>query len=63
VIREGARRGCTFVISTDAHAVGELDRARFGAAQARRARLARDAVANTWERDRFLAWLQDLRGA
>ncbi|MFO7776922.1 MAG: DNA polymerase/3'-5' exonuclease PolX [Nitriliruptoraceae bacterium] len=63
VIREGARRGCTFVISTDAHAVAELDRARFGAAQARRARLSRDAVANTWEPDRFLAWLQDVHGA
>jgi DNA polymerase (family X) len=62
VIREGARRGCTFVISTDAHAIAELDRARFGAAQARRARLERDAVANTWEPARFLAWLQDLRG-
>jgi len=63
VIREGARRGCTFVISTDAHAVAELDRARFGAAQARRAGLARDVVANTWEPARFLAWLEELRGA
>jgi len=62
VIREGERRGCTFVISTDAHAVAELDRARFGAAQARRARLSRDAVANTWERARFLAWLREVRG-
>lgn len=62
VIREGARRGCTFVISTDAHAVGELDRARFGAAQARRAGLAREAVANTWPTERFLDWLQGLRG-
>lgn len=61
VIREGARRGCTFVISTDAHAVDELDRARFGAAQARRALLPRDAVANTWAAPRFLAWLDELR--
>ena len=62
VIREGARRGCTFVISTDAHAASELDRARFGAAQARRARLERDRVANTWERERFLAWVSRIRG-
>ncbi|MFU8841929.1 MAG: DNA polymerase/3'-5' exonuclease PolX [Nitriliruptoraceae bacterium] len=62
VIREGARRGCTFVISTDAHAASELDRARFGAAQARRARLPRERVANTWDRDRFLAWVAELRG-
>ncbi|MFP4150219.1 MAG: DNA polymerase/3'-5' exonuclease PolX [Nitriliruptoraceae bacterium] len=61
VIREGARRGCTFVISTDAHAASELDRARFGAAQARRAGLARDRVANTWSRERFLTWAAQLR--
>ncbi len=62
VIREGERRGCTFVISTDAHGVADLDRARFGAAQARRARLSRDRVANTWELGRFQAWLEELRG-
>jgi DNA polymerase (family X) len=39
VIREGARRGVTFVISTDAHAVGELDNLRHGVANARRGRL------------------------
>lgn len=63
VIREGERRGCTFVISTDAHGVADLDRARFGAAQARRARLPRDRVANTWELARFQGWLAGLRGA
>ena len=63
VIREGARRGCTFVISTDAHGVADLDRARFGAAQARRARLPRDRVANTWELARFQDWLAGLRSA
>ena len=63
VIREGERRGCTFVISTDAHGVADLDRARFGAAQARRARLPRDRVANTWELARFQDWLAGLRGA
>ncbi len=61
-IREGARRGVRFVISTDAHAVAELDRARFGVAQARRAGLEREAIANTWETERFLAWVQDIRG-
>ncbi len=61
VIREGARRGVTFVISTDAHAVDELDRARFGVAQARRAGLDRAAIANTWPVDRFLAWRDGIR--
>ncbi len=62
VIREGQRRGCTFVISTDAHSVADLDRARFGAAQARRARLDRDLVANTWTLSRFEDWLGELHG-
>lgn len=61
VIREGARRGVTFVISTDAHSVGELDYAVYGVRQARRGGVARAQVANTWERSRFLAWLADLR--
>ncbi len=63
VIREGERRGCTFVISTDAHAAADLERARFGAAQARRARLARDRVANTWPHERFRAWIDAVRSA
>jgi DNA polymerase (family X) len=62
VIREGARRGVTFVISTDAHAIDELDRARFGIAQARRGRLDKDRIANTWELPRFEAWITDVRG-
>jgi DNA polymerase (family 10) len=63
VIREGERRGCTFVISTDAHAAADLERARFGAAQARRARLARDRVANTWPHERFRTWIDAVRSA
>ncbi len=61
VIREGVRRGVTFVISTDAHAVAELDRARFGVAQARRAGLDRSAIANTWPVDRFTTWVDEVR--
>jgi DNA polymerase (family X) len=62
VIREGARRGCRFVISTDAHAVQDLDRARFGVAQARRGHLDVEAIANTWELSRFRAWIDEVRG-
>ncbi len=61
VIREGARRGVTFVISTDAHAVGELERARFGVAQARRAGLDRSVIANTWSVERFSDWVDEVR--
>jgi DNA polymerase (family X) len=61
VIREGARRGVTFVISTDAHAIDELDRARYGIAQARRGRLDKARIANTWDVTRFEAWIADVR--
>jgi DNA polymerase (family X) len=57
VIREGARRGCEFVISTDAHAVAELDRARFGIRQARRAGLDKRHIINTRETRDFLDWI------
>ena len=61
VIREGARRGVTFVVSTDAHSIEELSRARFGIAQARRGRLERERIANTWDLPRFEAWVADVR--
>jgi DNA polymerase (family X) len=62
VIRAGAARGVTFVISTDAHAVHELDYLRHGVANARRGGLPREQIANTLEVDRFLAWVDDVRG-
>lgn len=61
VVREGARRGVTFVVSTDAHAVHELDFHRYGVRQARRGGLPPDLVANTWDAERFLAWARDVR--
>ena len=61
VLREGHRRGITFVVSTDAHAAADLGRARYGIAQARRAGLPAAAIANTWARHRFLAWVDEVR--
>lgn len=61
VIRAGIDAGVTFVISTDAHAIRELERAHHGAAQARRAGLEPDMVANTWERERFADWVAAVR--
>ncbi|MEX0952475.1 MAG: DNA polymerase/3'-5' exonuclease PolX [Nitriliruptoraceae bacterium] len=61
VLRAGARRGVSFVISTDAHSVDELDRARFGIAHARRARLERDAVLNVRPWPEFARWLEEVR--
>ncbi|HSK23517.1 MAG TPA: DNA polymerase/3'-5' exonuclease PolX [Egicoccus sp.] len=63
VIREGATRGVTFVISTDSHSVPELDNLRHGVANARRGGLDRDQIANTWPLDRFESWITRIRGA
>ena len=63
VIREGLARGVRFVISTDAHRIGDLDRMRFGVAQARRAGAPKDAIVNTRELDGFLGWIDEVRGA
>jgi DNA polymerase (family X) len=63
VIRAGAERGVTFVISTDAHAVHELDNLRHGVANARRGGLPRAQIANTYQVDRFLDWVAHVRSA
>jgi DNA polymerase (family X) len=63
VIREGLRRGVRFAIATDAHRIRELDRMRFGVAQARRAGAPKDAIVNTRSADDFLAWVAQVRGA
>ncbi|MEX2503759.1 MAG: PHP domain-containing protein, partial [Egicoccus sp.] len=63
VVREGAARGVTFVISTDSHSVPELDNLRHGVANARRGGLDRDQVANTWPLERFESWIDQVRGA
>jgi DNA polymerase (family 10) len=62
VIREGVRRGVTFVISTDAHGLEDLDRARHGVALARRGWAGPDRIANTWPYERFQAWIDEVRG-
>jgi DNA polymerase (family 10) len=61
VIAEGAKRGVMFVISTDAHSVREFDYHRYGIRQARRGGLPRRLVANTMDRDAFVAWARDQR--
>ncbi|MDX1657898.1 MAG: DNA polymerase/3'-5' exonuclease PolX [Nitriliruptorales bacterium] len=63
IVREGARRGVTFVISTDAHSVRELDYAVNGIRQARRGWLPKDQIANTRDIESFLQWVDDVRAA
>ena len=46
-LRAARERGLSFVISTDAHATGELDNLRYGVAMARRGWVRRGEVLNT----------------
>ena len=50
-----------FVISTDAHRVGELAQSRWGIRQAQRGWVDPDMIANTWPARRFLAWARERR--
>jgi DNA polymerase (family 10) len=56
ILREAAARDVLVVISTDAHRLSELDNHRWGVRQARRGRVPRDLVANTWPLQRFVDW-------
>lgn len=61
ILRRARDRDVVFVISTDAHDASELGNVRWGVRQARRGWVDRRRVANTWERDRFLAWAEKKR--
>jgi DNA polymerase (family 10) len=56
VLREAASRGVLVAISTDAHRVADLTHHRWGVRLARRGRVPRDLVVNTWPAERFLEW-------
>ena len=55
------RPGVRFVISTDAHRVGELAQSRWGVLHAQRGWVDKSKVANTWPLDRFLDWVRAVR--
>lgn len=52
-LRAARERGLRFVISTDAHAVGELDNLRYGVLTARRGWVRRGEVLNTLDAEGF----------
>jgi DNA polymerase (family 10) len=54
-IRQARRRGIRFVISTDAHGVGDLENLAYGVAMARRGGVRRGEVLNTLPADAFRA--------
>ena len=53
-VRAARERSIPFVISTDAHATGELHNVRYGVAMARRGWVRRGEVLNTLDTDAFL---------
>lgn len=56
-VRWAKEQGCSFVISTDAHSVAELDNMRYGVATAQRGWLTPADVINTWEPEQLRAFL------
>src|SRR6185437_16913012 len=60
-VRLARARGLRFVLSTDAHATGQLDYAQNAVAMARRARLRRDDVLNTLPPDELAAAVRPIR--
>ena len=56
VLRKARDLGVTFVVSTDAHHIDDLNRTQWGALQAQRGWVEPESIANTWPPERFLAW-------
>lgn len=61
VVRQAVDRGVRLVISTDSHHISELDRMRYGVANARRGWAPVTSVANTLPLDAFMNWVTETR--
>ena len=57
VVRRAVKRGVKLVINTDSHHVSEVNRVEYGVLTAQRGWAPKDLVVNTWERERFLDWV------
>ncbi|HTB77870.1 MAG TPA: PHP domain-containing protein, partial [Polyangiaceae bacterium] len=55
-LRRARERQVTFVLTSDAHEVAELDRVRFAALNAERAWIGPERIANAWSPERLRAW-------
>jgi len=55
-LRRAREQDVTFVLTSDAHVVGELDRVCFAALNAERAWIDPDRIANAWAPERLRAW-------
>jgi DNA polymerase (family X) len=58
-LRRARERDVTFVLTSDAHEVGELDRVRFAALNAERAWIDPDRIVNAWTPERLRSWALD----
>jgi DNA polymerase (family X) len=58
-LRRARDRKVTFVLTSDAHEAGELERVRFAALNAERAWIDPERIANAWAPERLLAWALD----
>lgn len=56
-VRWAREHGASFVISTDAHSIAELDNMHFGVATAQRGWVGAEEVINTWPLERLRAFL------
>jgi len=56
-LRHARGRNVTFLLTSDAHEAGELERVNYATLNAERAWLDRERVANAWDPERLLAWL------
>jgi DNA polymerase (family X) len=61
VLRAARDRDVVFVINSDAHRQSEFANVVHGIRQAERGWVPADRIANTWPRDRFLAWVETVR--
>jgi DNA polymerase (family X) len=61
VLRRAANRNVVFVLTSDAHEAGELDRMQWAVPHALRGWLDPEKIANCWSRERFLAWSRAAR--
>ena len=57
-LRRARGRNVTFLLDSDAHEAGELERVNYATLNAERAWLDRERVANAWDADRLIAWLE-----
>jgi DNA polymerase (family X) len=56
-LRRARGRNVIFMLDSDAHEAGELERVSYATLNAERAWLDRSRVANAWDPDRLIAWL------